>query len=194
MEIVIDKSYLQGASTEIVRSLCEEHSVLFTEALLYEILTSDSHTRDKCFAKLPVTDNPVVLIPRMGPLIRYEIERHTAASPILDHRLSFSYRFNPRFRGQTFQHSDHEEATLRQWKSDVGKEVLRFNDVATSISHWCPDLKSVSGEKLKSACQVLKEQACRDLNVIRKIYRDISPAGYPPDQLVDTVVTRLEMM
>lgn len=158
--------------------------MLFTEALLYEILTSDRRTRDRCFTKLPVANNPVVLIPRMGPLIRYEIERHAAASPILDHRVAFPYRFNPRFRDQTFRHSDHEEATLCRWQSDVKQEVLRFNDVATSLSVWCPDLKSVTGEELKNACQDLKKQACRDCKVIQMIYRDISQDGFPPGHLL----------
>lgn len=183
MEIVIDKSYLQGAPAKTIRSLCEEHIVLFSETLLYEILTSDKLTRDSCFAKLPLTDNPVVLIPRIGPLIRYEIE-YMAASRILDHQLEFPYRFNPRFRDHTFRHSAHEEATLHQWQSDVDKEVLRFRNIATSLSVWCPALKSVSGEELKNVCRDLKKQACRDLKIIRMIYRDISPVGFPPDHLL----------
>lgn len=125
-----------------------------------------------------------MLIPCIGPLIRYEVERQAAASPILDHRIAFSYRFNPRLRDRTFHHSAYEESILHQSQSDVGEKVSRFNDVATSVSVWCPSLKSVCGEALKIACEDLKGQACRDPEVIRMIYRDISPVGFPPASLL----------
>ena len=64
MEIVIDKSYLQGASRERVRRLCEENTVLLTETLFYELLTTAVSVRAACFAKLLAKDNAVVLIPR----------------------------------------------------------------------------------------------------------------------------------
>ena len=66
MDVVIDKSYLQGASEDAVRSLCDEQTVLFTKTLFYELLTAAEPMRDACFAKLPATDNPVALIPSTG--------------------------------------------------------------------------------------------------------------------------------
>lgn len=185
MEIVIDKSYLQGTPGEEVRRLCEEHTVLITETLLYELLTTDEPSRRRCFAKLPEKDNPVMLIPCTGPLFRYEIEKQRAASPIVDHRVAFSFCFNPRFKSRTFEHSAHEVATLEQWRCDVGSEVLRFQEIGMDVAAWCPSLKTVSGQALKVACGDLKEQACVDIEVVRMIYRSISPDGFPCASLLD---------
>lgn len=185
MEIVIDKSYLQGAPGEEVRRLCEENTVLFTETLLYEMLTTDESSRRKCFAKLPQRDDPVLLMPRTGPLFRYEIEKQRAASPIVDHRVAFSFCFNPRLGGLTFQHSAHEVATLDQWRCDVESEVARFHEVATGVSAWCPSLKTASEKARRVGCEDLKKQACADIEVVRMIYQSISPDGFPCASLLD---------
>lgn len=185
VEIVIDKSYLQGAPSETIRKLCEEHTVVFTETLFYELLSTEEIIRDRCFAKLPASDNPVVLIPCLGPLIRCEIEKQKTASPILDHRLALSFRFNPRLSSRTFQHSAHEKATLEQWRRDVEGKVSRFHQVATGVSSWCPSLKAVSGEALRIACKDLKKQACADAEIVRMVYRDIRPEGFPPASFLD---------
>jgi len=50
---------------------------------------------------------------------------------------------------------------------------------------WCPLLKTVSGQALKVACEDLKKQACVDMEVVRMIYRSISPDGFPCDSLLD---------
>jgi hypothetical protein len=79
MQIVIDKSYLQGASLSILRGLCVEHSVLFTETMLYELLTTSKEAvRRACLDKLSEIGANIILIPCTGPLFRYEIEHERA--------------------------------------------------------------------------------------------------------------------
>src|SRR5712671_2949088 len=119
MQIVMDKSYLHGAKIETIRHLCEEHTVLFTETLLYEILTTEQKKRRACFAKLPGQENPVVLIPCVGPLLRYEIEHRQAASPLIDHRLPVTFECNPQLSTGIFRHPPHEEQVLAQWRQEV---------------------------------------------------------------------------
>ena len=185
MEIVIDKSYLQGASGETVRRLCEEHTVLFTETLFYELLTTAESVRDACFAKLPARDNPVALIPRTGPLFRYEIEHRRAASPIADRRLAVTFRFNPRLTSRTFLHPADEETALAEWRREVDQEVATFHEVATGVSAWCPDLKTASGQTLRTACEDLKRQACSDAEITRRVYRSLGLEGFPCASLLD---------
>jgi len=53
MQIVIDKSYLQSTSTEKFRVRFADDTILFTESLLYELLTTKLETvRHACFTKL----------------------------------------------------------------------------------------------------------------------------------------------
>ena len=180
MDVVIDKSYLQGASGDAVRRLCDEHTVLFTETLLYELLTApEQEERNECFAKLPARDNPVALIPRTGPLFRYEMEHLRAASPVVNHRIDVTFRFNPKLTSRSFHHSADEQTALAEWRLDVEREVATFNKVATGVSAWCPSLETVSRERLRSACQDLKRQACADTQVVRTVYRSLGLEGFP---------------
>jgi hypothetical protein len=65
MQVVMDKSYLQGASANTVRNICAEHAVLFLETLLYELLTTENEAaRTACFAKLREMNDNVVLCAR----------------------------------------------------------------------------------------------------------------------------------
>lgn len=185
MEIVIDKSYLQGAATDEVRCLCEEYIVLFAETLLYELLTTDEPTRDACFAKLPAKDNPVVLIPRAAPLFRHEIERRRPASPVVDHRIAVPFRFNPRLTRRTFRHPPDEEAALGEWRREVEREVATFHEIATGVTAWCPTLKTVSGETLRAACGDLKQQLCAETEIVRKVYRSLELEGFPCASMLD---------
>ena len=123
MQIVIDKSYLQGVSTEKMRRLCEEHTVLFIETLLYELLTATEWERNVCFAKFAAIDNPGMLIPRAGPLLRYENESLRAASPLVDHKIADNFRFNPGFATGSFQHAPDEQTALAKWTQEVKCEV-----------------------------------------------------------------------
>lgn len=185
MQIVIDKSYLQGASTETVRSLCEENNVLFIEALFFELLTTDESARKACFAKFPEKENPVTLIPRAGPLIRYENKHLRAASPLFDHRIKVDFRFNSRFTTETFQHSPDEETALAEWRQEVEHEVETFHEVATGVSAWCPRLRMVSGEELSIGCEDLKRQACTGPDIVRNVYRSLGLEGFACPQLLD---------
>jgi hypothetical protein len=185
VEIVIDKSYLQGAATKTVRRLCEEHAVLFTETLFYELLTTDEPKREACFAKLPAKDNPVTLIPGAGPLFRYEIEHRRPASPVVDHCIPVTFRFNPRLTSRTFQHPADEEVALGEWRREVEREVATFHEIATGVTTWCSALMTLSGEVLTAACEDLKQQLCSDTEIVRKVYGSLGLEGFPCASMLD---------
>ena len=185
VQFVIDKSYLQGAPTETVQRLCEEHTVLFTETLFYELLTTDKSKRNACFAKLSVKDTPVTLIPRPGPLLRYENEHRRAASPLIDHRVADTFRFNQEFASGTFQHPPNERTALAEWEQEVEREVETIHEVATGISAWCPSLRTVSDQERPTACEDLKHQACANPDVVRNVYRSLALESFACASLLD---------
>jgi hypothetical protein len=91
MEIVIDKSYLQGASPDKIRDLCAEHTVLFIETLLYELLTTEAVVQRTCFDKLSEENDNVIVVPCTGPLFRHEMKCQRPASPLVDHRVQITF-------------------------------------------------------------------------------------------------------
>ena len=179
MQIVIDKSYLQGVATEAIQRLCEEHTVLLTETLFYEILTATESVQRACFAKLSVRENPVVLIPCVGPLLHYEIEHRQAAFPLIDYRLPFTVEFNPQLSTGTFRHPLTEEETLAQWRKEVQHEVETFHLGATEVAAWCPELRELSSDARRTACEDLKQQTGVDVDAV-SIDRQTHMKGGPP--------------
>jgi hypothetical protein len=92
MEIVIDKSYLQGACPDKIRGLCAEHTVLFIETLLYELLTTEAAVQRRCFDRLSEENDNVIVVPCTGPLFRHEMEHQRPASPLIDHRVQITFQ------------------------------------------------------------------------------------------------------
>ena len=185
MQIVIDKSYLQAASTETMQRLCKDDTVLFTETLLYELLTTDESERNAWFAKIPATYNPVSIIPRPGPLLRFENEHRRAAWPLVEHQLQVPFRFNPRLASGTFQHSLNEQFALAEWEQEIEREAKTFHEVATGVSAWCSRLRKVSGDDLRKGCEELKREACTDPAVVQNVYRSLELEGFACASLLD---------
>ena len=84
--IVLDKSFLDGANPQQIKSLCDDHTVLMPDVLFYELITTDEASRKPCFNKFPDTNNPVELIPNIGTLLRYELSTRKPCSPLYDRR------------------------------------------------------------------------------------------------------------
>lgn len=72
--VVLDKNYLQSASSAEIRALCARGASM-PDVLFFELMSNEEN-RDKCFRKLPEGENPFVLLPGVGDLMRMEV-RHT---------------------------------------------------------------------------------------------------------------------
>lgn len=183
MQVVIDKSYLQGVSAGALQNLCAEHTVLFTETLLYELLTTENEAVQRaCFAKFPEMNANVVLIPRTGPLFRHEMEHQRSASPLTDHRVQAT--FEDLVTGVLSRPLD-QRPEMADWRAEVQREVTTFHQVATGVSAWCPPIRDARGPVLDTACEDLKRQACGDADVVRKVYASLGLEGFPSASLLE---------
>lgn len=183
MDVVIDKSYLQAAPADRIRTLCREHRALFLETLLYELLTTgEDSVRRACFAKLSQSDEAVVVIPCTGPLFRHEMEQRRPACPLTDHRLEAT--FQSLVTG-VFSRPLDQQPALAEWRQEIEREVETFHQVATGVTEWCPALLDTSGPTLSSGCDDLKRQACTDVDVVRRVYRSLGLEGFPCASLLD---------
>lgn len=183
MEIVIDKSYLQSASTDKIRSLCAEHTVLFVETLLYELLTTETAVQRTCFNKLSEENDNVIVVPCTGPLFRHEMDCQRPASPLIDHRVQIPFQD---LVDGVFSRPLNQHTALAKWRLEVQREIDTFHQVATGIAEWCPELLKAPGQVLSEACNDLKRQACTDADVVRRIYRSLDLEGFPCAMLLDT--------
>ncbi len=178
VEIVLDKSYLDGARTAEVRDLCDRYTVLMPQELFFEMLTTLPESQQRCFAKLPDRDSPVALIPPAGVLLDFEREHHEACVPLSRHRVDgHPYAFNSRLRDGTHVPGTQESAHLAAWKSQVDADTRTFMDLCLRISDVFPELNGLREADLRAAVETARQTLATNLDFVRAIYG----AGAPPD-------------
>jgi hypothetical protein len=181
MKIVLDKSYLQGARTEQVISLCMENNVLMPEALFYELLTTTVAKRTACFAKLPDVDNPVVLIPNVGTIMRFEVNNKVPCKHLTKLSIDVQYKFNKGLR--------NEKCTLPQeivaeWMDKIREEVTDFKRRSEAITYWFPSLANYHPGQNNSLVTAIHESIASDENLIKKIYAEIRNPDFPESDII----------
>jgi hypothetical protein len=177
--VVLDKSYLQGATSHEVRSLCEDNVVLMIETLFYELLTADEEERAWCFRKLP-GENPVALLPRPGPLIRYEIANGKAAHPLTEHTLKIPFTFNL----DASLDDEEQRRHLADWETSIVKQQDDFPAMARMIRPWFDcDFLSMQETERRAECDMLKATVSEDH--VRAVYRDNTGDDFPSHELLD---------
>lgn len=114
-EIVVDKSFLDGAPGVQVRQLFSTHKALVIESLFFELMTTDAKSRVRCFSKLPEAPSSFALIPNIGPLLHFELEHRRPCTPLHDRRIEGSYCFNIKLRDGTYVLEGDTLAELQAW-------------------------------------------------------------------------------
>jgi len=124
--VVLDKSFLDGAPTASVQSLCDNYSVLLTEELFYELITTRRESRRRCFAKFPDRTDPVCLIPSVGFLLTFEREHHAASTPVAQHRIEEAFQFNKKLRDGSYVLEGEVLASTENWQAQVRRDTNDF--------------------------------------------------------------------
>ncbi len=186
MDVVLDKSYLRGASTEQVRRLCTSHRVIFSESLLYELLTTESNERAQCFSKIPDTENPLLLIPNVGPLLRWEIEHNQPCRHLDAVAIKGRYIFNKGLRNHDFDLGEEQEKALRDWQYSIAEGIQGFKERSAVVSVWFPELRGYTPGASTDPIDAAKTQISSDSSLVRELYADIRHPTWPePDCLTE---------
>lgn len=188
--VVLDKSFLQGASGSIVRALASTHRLLMSDALFYELLSSEEPGRSRCFAKLPRTDNPVDLIIHVGGLLKLEIETGKSAgrpSQHVDDDLRF--QFHPDLALGSYQLPSEAQAVVAEQTEELRSDVASFIDRVRLIPSSFPDLLVGSDAARRSAREDAERMVAEDTEALLEFYGGLkAPTGQhplPPVSAVD---------
>lgn len=186
IEIVFDKSYLDGASTTEVRDVCSRFSALMPQELFFEMITTRPESQRRCFSKLPDQDSPVALIPPVGVLVDFERQHQEACVPLARHRVdSNRYVFNRRLREGTFVPSADDSAHLAAWQSQVDSDTRAFVATSLAVSDVFPDLSKLRHSDLPAAVEKKRRMVATDSDFVRRIYAAGAPADAPPAARID---------
>jgi hypothetical protein len=178
MNVVLDKSYLQGSSKNEIHQMCSQHQIIMPEVLFLEILTTKTENMVKCFKKFPEIENPVALVPNVGSLIRYETEKDRPCSPIETQFLKIRYVFNERLAKKQFIFTEEQKESLREWEKSTNENTGGFIEKAIVTDGWFPELSGYKpGESPKPLTDAM-DMIATDLDFVRKIYSQLRDEIY----------------
>ncbi len=135
--VVIDKSFLQGIRAPRIRELVDSRTLLMSEELFYELITSSPEIRIGCFGKFPPEPNPVLLVSHIGTLVKKEIETKKPSGSPLENRWPRDFKFNPLLLANDYCLPDEELAFVEE---ETGIELPRKVDTFVDCSKGIPSM------------------------------------------------------
>jgi len=186
-EIVLDKSYLDGAPAAEVAKMCDGYTALMPQELFFEMMTTCPESQRRCFAKLPNRDSPVALIPPVGVLVDFERQNQRPCVPLSRHRVAWGrYAFNRRLRDGSFVPSVEDGRVLAGWQSQVEADTKTFMTTCLSVADVFPDLSRLHQTELAAAVEKVRQRIAVDHDLVRTIYGAGAPPDAPPADQIDT--------
>jgi hypothetical protein len=170
MNIILDKSYLQGSSKNEIHQMCSQYQLIMPEILFLEILTTESEDMVKCFKKFPQIENPVALVPNVGVLIRFETEKDSPCSPIETQFLKIRYVFNERLAKNQFVFTEEQKESLKEWKASTSEGVGGFIEKAIVADGWFPGLSGYKPRESSNPITEAMNMVVTNLDFLKKIY------------------------
>lgn len=179
-EVVLDKSYLQGAPAPEIRRLCDDYHVIMPGALFFELMTSsDPQAATTCFAKIPARENPLILIDSVGAVMRAESQRGKQASPLAEVAPPLRYVLNPKLAAGTFQLTAAQAEAVRRWEVEIENDVEWLRKLHGHTADWFPEIEAAEPSKLPGVIDWLKSEIALDAARVRTIYSKIRHPSFP---------------
>lgn len=168
--ITIDKSYLFGSSKADLQLLFNRYEVVMTEALYYELVTAEPKHRARCFYRLPETDNPVVLIPNVGAILRWEALNQEPLENLGKIARREIFRFNPSLIKLEYVLEKEPLCILEKWRSDVADRVRQLTDQARTITEALPELADFYPGQNARQIEEVKRRICTEREFVGSFY------------------------
>jgi hypothetical protein len=182
-ELVLDKSFLDGASHQLVSEACVAHRALCTESLFFELMTTKPESQVRCFAKLPDRPHSFVLIPNVGTLLRFEVENRKPCVPLFDRRIEGAYVFNPKLRDGTHVPEGEVLETLNTWRAQVAEDTKSFLQRCQLVYQFFPQLVGIEFRDFPGAVFAARRTVATDEGLVRNIYASFLDENAPSNAL-----------
>lgn len=189
-QIVVDKSFLQGVSTSVVRELAGTTRLLVSDALFYELLTTKLEARKQCFSKFPPENNPVELVSHIGPLMLMEINTQKRSGKPSQHRedSGFAFRFNSGLLDDDYVLPPEAERVIEEQSLQLQSDVWSYIERVSLVPTFFPDLLKGTTEDRKAAV-IGAEEAIAAPGSLLPFYSNLEPPpgekALPPASMID---------
>ena len=182
-EIVVDKSFLDGAPGTQVLDVFAKNKALIIESLFFELMTTDAISQIRCFSKVPEHPNSFALIPNVGTLLRYELENRRPCLPLHDRRIEGTYIFNAKLRNGTYIPDVNVLAQLEEWQTKIEADTRAFLERCQAIHQFFPELIGIEFRDFPAAVANARRSLATDHARVRSIYAQLRADAPPLDTL-----------
>lgn len=184
-KIVLDKSFLDGASGHQVREVLARHDGLIIEPLFYELMTTDEPIRQRrAFNKFPREAGAFTLIPNMGTFLRHEFEQQQAMDSSSVCAIEGKHIFNEALRDGSYVPTDQVRDDILSWQAEVDRATDIFLRICKTVNHFFPELNGIELRELPVAITIARQAVATDRVRVRAIYEEIR-AWDAPDAKID---------
>lgn len=185
-EILVDKSWVQGASSETLAAAAAGHDLLMPEPLFYELLTTERDKQIICFARLSSIQSSIRLLCDNGDLLRYEARASEPASPLIDRCIGRNISFHPTSgtTGYPFTREQLDVIAAEQAERE-GVRLQDLKEMSSVVSGWFPDLKGLPAGSPRERIRPFLERVSADADMVREIYGAIRAPEMPDPSMLD---------
>lgn len=170
--IVLDKSFLQGKKSTDMAKLCEQADVLMTETHFYELITTDSESRQKCFKNIPNRHNPFKIV-QLANMLNFEVEQKCPYGELSNYIIDVPYTFNPMMRDGSYKFTGEVEKDRKQWQESVKERTKVFIRHCQTIDQYFPELNGIPTKDLPKAIDKARRKVAQNHNFVSKICSSI---------------------
>lgn len=181
--IVLDKSYLQGVSTQRIQDLCASKSMIMTDALFYELLTAKPAERAQCFAKFPDVENPVSVVGHIGPMLLHEKNTHTKTLDFLSYKINERFKFNRGLCQLDYQLPEEALKHTQEESKRVCDSVETFVRRTLTATSVFPLVTEGSDSSRLKALERYERDIAMPENVLL-FYKSVNDSALPPHWLL----------
>lgn len=186
LEVVLDKSYLQGASAAAIQNLCRSFRVIMPGALFFELMTtSDLDARRCSFAKFPDVMNPVEIVEHVGILMQFEIRNSKPSTPLYERRHKWLFKFNETLAAGTFQPTQKQLQGISSWQQQIEEQVEVFRQTVATTHLTFPQISEASNRERPGVIEEIKRRIASDAKLVRSLYGKIRLRSYPRKDKLD---------
>jgi hypothetical protein len=183
--IVLDKSFLIGATGEQLRALGRDYTVVVSDALVLEILTTKALDRCRCGERLHALVRRFQVVESIPAMLRYEIASQAPVSPVLENVTNAVARVGRRLYQNKLVLTVREACSIQNWRADIAASVEGFLAESETIPRLFPAIQNSKEHERKAAALSIQQQLVDDPEPIRELHRAMSSSSFPPATKID---------
>ncbi|MGH7174763.1 MAG: hypothetical protein ACREGR_00180, partial [Minisyncoccia bacterium] len=154
-----------------------------TDALFYELLTTDAITRSRCFSKFPQIENPVRIVGHIHRMLLHEQRTKTKALDFLSYEVKERFRFNLHLRDIGYELPPDAVQNTNEETANIEGRVDRYRERTNTVVSIFPEVTQGSDAARLIALQEYEAAIAIPKNIL-SFYKSIGDPSLPPYDLL----------